>query len=60
MLPSHKGGEEMTGPVGVSALPQLSLTAGGVGTTMEPAQATVALVGGMAGNGLYSIVTVWT
>ena len=60
MVPSHTGGLDMVGPVGVSALPQLSLTNGGVGTTMAPAHATVALVGAMAGNGSYSIVAVCT
>jgi hypothetical protein len=39
-------------------LPQLSFTAGGVGTIIALIQAAVALVGGIAGNGSYSIVTV--
>ncbi len=58
MGPSHAGGDEMTGPVGVSVLPQLSVTGGGDGTTMVPTQLAVALVGGIAGNGRYSIVYV--
>ena len=47
----------MTGPVGVIGLPQLSFTVGGVGTTIALTQAAVALVGGMAGNGINSTVT---
>jgi hypothetical protein len=53
MVPSHAGGLEMTGPVGVIGFPQLSFTAGGVGITIALAQDTVALVGGIAGNGSY-------
>ncbi len=60
IFPSHAGGDETTGPVGVSAFPQLSFTGGGVGTTIALTHAAVALVGGIAGNGLYSMVTVWT
>ena len=60
MVPSHVGGGETTGPVGVIGFPQLSLTNGGVGTTMAPVQLAVALVGAMAGNGSVSIVTVCT
>ena len=59
-VPSHDGGGETTGPVGVSAFPQLSFTTGGVGTTIALTQAAVALVGGIAGNGRYSIVAVCT
>jgi hypothetical protein len=58
IVPSHAGGLDTTGPVGVIAFPQLSFTAGGVGTIIEFTQAAVALVGGIAGNGSYSIVTV--
>ena len=58
IVPSHAGGGETTGPVGVIAFPQLSFTTGGVGTTIALTHATVALVGVMGGNGLYSIVTV--
>jgi hypothetical protein len=58
MIPSHAGGLDITGPVGVIRLPQLSFITGGVGTTIALAQDTVALVGGIAGNGSYSIVTV--
>ena len=58
MFPSQDGGGEITGPVGVSAFPQLSFTTGGVGTTIALTHAAVALVGAMGGNGLYSIVTV--
>jgi hypothetical protein len=58
-VPWQAGGGETTGPVGVIALPQLSFTTGGTGTTIALTQAAVALVGGIAGNGLYSIVTVW-
>ncbi len=48
----------MTGPVGVIGFPQLSFTTGGVGTTIALIQDAVALVGGIAGNGSYSIVIV--
>src|SRR5687768_18547073 len=57
---SQVGGVETTGPVGVSVLPQLSVTVGGVGTTISAIQSTVALVGGIAGNGSNSTVTVCT
>src|SRR5687767_15822148 len=60
MSPSQVGGVETTGPVGVSVLPQLSVTVGGVGTTISAIQSTVALVGGIAGNGSNSTVTVCT
>jgi hypothetical protein len=60
MFPSHAGGDEITGPVGVSAFPQLSLTRGGVGTTIALTHAAVADFGAIGGNGLYSIVTVCT
>src|SRR5687767_16032137 len=50
----------ISGPVGVSVLPQLSVTVGGVGTTISAIQSTVALVGGIAGNGSNSTVTVCT
>jgi hypothetical protein len=58
LVPSHAGGLEITGPVGVIGLPQLSITVGGIGTTIELTQAAVAFVGGIGGKGLYSIVTV--
>ena len=58
MVPSQAGGVETTGPVGVIGLPQLSLTTGGVGTTIADTQATVALVGGIGANGSTSMVTV--
>jgi hypothetical protein len=48
----------MVGPVGTSVTPQLSVTGGGDGTTIVPIQLAVALVGGMAGKGRYSIVYV--
>src|SRR5688500_20083987 len=57
MSPSQVGGVETTGPVGVSVLPQLSVTVGGVGTTISAIQSTVALVGGIAGNGSDSTTT---
>src|SRR5687767_15901022 len=60
MSPSQVGGVETTGPVGVSVFPQLSVTVGGVGTTISAIQSTVALVGGIAGNGSNSTVTVCT
>src|SRR5687767_15982737 len=60
MSPSQVGGVETTGPVGVSVLPQLSVTVGGVGTTISAIQSTVALVGGIAVNGSNSTVTVCT
>ena len=56
--PSHAGGVEMTGPVDIIVLPQLSVITGGTGAEAALAQATVPLVGAMAGNGLISIVTV--
>src|SRR5574339_896257 len=56
MVPSQVGEEEITGPVGVIGLPQLSLTTGGVGTTISAIQSTVALVGGIGANGSYSMV----
>ena len=56
--PSHVGGLDTVGPVGAIAVPQLSFTTGGVGTTIALTQAAVALVGAMGGNGLRSIVTV--
>ena len=59
MIPSQAGGLEITGPVGVIGLPQLSTTAGGDGMA-APGQAAVELVGGIGGNGSYSIVTVCT
>ena len=58
MVPSHVGGLDMVGPVGVKVFPQLSITTGGVGITTALTHAAVADVGGMAGNGLYSMVTV--
>ena len=58
MVPSHNGGLEIDGPVGVIGFPQLSFTEGGDGTTMALTQAAVAFVGGMAGNGAYSMVRV--
>ena len=58
IVPSHAGGLEIVGPVGVIGLPQLSLIDGGVGTTTTPGQAAVAFVGGIAGNGTYSMVKV--
>src|SRR5688500_20039442 len=60
MSPSQACGAETTGPVGVRVLPQLSVTAGGAGTTMSAIHSTVAVVGGIAGNGSNSIVTVCT
>src|SRR5687768_18602016 len=60
MSPSQVGGVDTTVPVGVSVLPQLSVTVGGVGTTISAIQSTVALVGGIAGNGSNSTVTVCT
>ncbi len=60
MVPSQVGADEITGPVGVIALPQLSLMVGSVGTTISAIQSTVAVVGGIAANGSTSMVTVWT
>src|SRR5688572_33421030 len=60
MSPSQVGGVETTGPVGVSVFPQLSVTVGGVGTTISAIQSTVSLVGGIAVNGSNSTVTVCT
>ena len=51
---------EITGPVGVRTVPQLSVTVGGVRTIISAIQSTVAVVGGIGGNGSNSIVTVWT
>ena len=47
-----------TGPVGISTVPQLSVTTGRVGITIFAAQATVALVGVIAAKGSLSMVTV--
>ena len=58
MVPSQVGAVEITGPVGVIALPQASLTVGGVGTTISAIQATVADVGAGAVKSALSIVTV--
>ena len=41
LSPSQFGIELITGPVGVSVLPQLSVTVGSVGATISAAQATV-------------------
>ena len=60
MVPSQVGEAETTGPVGVIALPQLSVTVGGVGTTISAIQSTVAFVGGIGANGSTSMVTVCT
>ena len=60
MVPSQVGEEEITGPVGVIGLPQLSLIVGGVGTTISAIQSTVAFVGGIGANGSTSMVTLWT
>ena len=61
MSPSQAGGVLITGPVMlVIGLPQASLTAGGVGTTIAATHEAVAVVGGIAANGSRSIVTVCT
>ena len=58
MVPSQAGGLEITGPVGVIGIPQLSFTEGGVGTTIASGHGAVPFVGGMDGKGSYSTVTV--
>ncbi len=51
IVPLHGGGLETTGPVGVIAFPQLSLTVGGVGTKIELKHAAVAFVGAIGAKG---------
>ena len=57
-MPSHAGGLEITGPVGVKGLPQLSFTDGEVGTITAAGHDAVSFVGVIGGIGPYSIVTV--
>ena len=42
--PEHAGSEDATGPDTVNGLPQLSVTAGGVGAAASAGQATVEVV----------------
>jgi hypothetical protein len=59
-VPSHAGGLEIIGPVGVITTPQLSDTGGGDGITILATQSELPEVGVIGAKGEYSIVYVYT
>ena len=60
MLPLQAGSAEITGPVGVSVVPQASLTTGKAGRTIAATQVAVPVVGAIAAKSARVMVTVWT